>query len=155
MAHCKDDLSKLKIIIKQIVSHCKGEGNFFEQYCHQLATRWDTGPMTNLKYPDWNELPIFNGKVPKQQSRGNIAQKVALCIINFSLFLTLIASIGRVWWCISIKYIQVVDQHTNLVSVWLMLPLHRLYISDKMMLFWKHRSRCLRLFPWALMSINN
>jgi len=69
---------------------CKGDdtqGNFVAgQCCSQRATRWDTGPTTDLNYPDRNVLPIFNGKVPKQQQLGkiahNIAQKVALCIIT-------------------------------------------------------------------------
>ncbi len=34
--------------------------------CGQKAIRWDTGYMTDLKYPDRNVLPIFSGKLPKQ-----------------------------------------------------------------------------------------
>jgi len=33
------------------------------------------GSTTDLKYPDSNSLPIFNGKVPKPQSLGKIAQQ--------------------------------------------------------------------------------
>ncbi len=44
-------------------------GNF-GKCCCQRATRWDTGPTTDLKYPNRNLLPIFNGKVP-----SNVAQK--------------------------------------------------------------------------------
>ncbi len=32
----------------------------------QQATRWNTGPTTNLNDPDINMLPILNGKVPEQ-----------------------------------------------------------------------------------------
>jgi len=31
--------------------------------------------MTDLNYPDINVLPIFNGRVPKQQSLVKIAQQ--------------------------------------------------------------------------------
>ncbi len=34
------------------------------QCCCQQALRWDTGPTTDLKYPDINLLTILNGKVP-------------------------------------------------------------------------------------------
>jgi len=35
--------------------------NVAGQCCHQRQT--ETGPMTDLNYPDRNVLPIFNGKV--------------------------------------------------------------------------------------------
>ncbi len=40
--------------------------NVAGQCCRQRATRRDTEPMTNLKSPDRNLLPILNEKVPKQ-----------------------------------------------------------------------------------------
>ncbi len=52
-------------------------GNFVKCCC-QRATRWDTGPVTDLKYPDRNLLPILNGIVPKQ----HCSKKVAPCIIS-------------------------------------------------------------------------
>ncbi len=39
----------------------------------QRATRWNTGPTTDLKYPNRNVLSILNGKCP-----SNIAQKSCL-----------------------------------------------------------------------------
>jgi len=36
---------------------------------------YETGPITDLNNPDRNVLPIFNGKVPKQQLLGKIAQQ--------------------------------------------------------------------------------
>jgi len=69
------------IFIQRLVSirMFSAQGNILSnvagQCCHQQATRWDTGPMTDLKYPDRNVLPIFNRKVPKQQSLGKIAQQ--------------------------------------------------------------------------------
>ncbi len=48
-------------------------GQLFQQCCRQQATRWDTGPTTNLKYPDKNLLTILNGKVPKQRCSKKFA----------------------------------------------------------------------------------
>lgn len=52
-------------------------GNF-GQFCHQQATMWDTGPTTDLKYPDRNLLPILKAKVDKQ----HCSKKVVPCIIS-------------------------------------------------------------------------
>ncbi len=49
-------------------------GNFW-QCCCQRAIRWDTGPTTDLKYPDRNLLPILNGKVPKQHCSKKVARQ--------------------------------------------------------------------------------
>ncbi len=61
-----------KSITLRLMIHYTGEtlwamflGNF-GQCCHQRATRWDTRPRTDLKYPDRNLLPILNDRVPKQ-----------------------------------------------------------------------------------------
>jgi len=61
---------------KSCLVYHHSKGDVAGQCCRQWATRWDTGPTTDLNYPDRNVLPIFNWKVPKQQSIGKIAQQL-------------------------------------------------------------------------------
>ncbi len=60
------------------------QGNFVKCFC-QHATRWDTGSVTNLKYPDRNVLPILNGIVPKQHCSKKVAPSIISLRVTKSL----------------------------------------------------------------------
>ncbi len=65
----------LRLIIHWATFWAMLQGNFVKSFC-QHATRWDTGSVTNLKYPDRNVLPILNGIVPKQHCSKKVAPSI-------------------------------------------------------------------------------